>query len=289
MALGIAASQACGVRRNFGTMTKPFHAGNAARGGVLAAELASEGFTSDLTAFEGEVGWANVFASRSMPSSDEWLARLGKPWELSTPGIVLKRYPACGCTHCALDALIAIKKEHGIEAAEIDSITCDASPLAKKVLLYSRPKTGLEGKFSMEFSLAVAAVEGQAGLRQYDDKWVSDPRVLALLPRIAFRTRADLEPAVSADAVPAEVTVCARGHVFTRKVLIPSGDPRNPMTQPQRREKFMDCTDGIVDDVEAARIFAVLEDLERVKSIASLFPVVQAKSNGVSTVGALGA
>lgn len=275
MALGIAASESNGVRRNFGTMTKPFHAGNAARGAVMAAELAREGFTSDLRAIEGEVGWARVLRAGSMPSGIEWLARLGKPWELSAPGIVLKRYPACACTHCALDALLAIMKEGGLSHTEIDKIQCDASPLAKKVLLYSRPVTGLEGKFSMEFSLAVASVEGRAGLAQYEDHWTSDARVQALLPKISFDSRDDLAPEVSADAVPAEVTVHARGQVFRRKVLVPSGDPRNPMTQSERCEKFLGCTTGILADAAAAALFGELEQLEQVAQARSLLGILR--------------
>ena len=270
MALGIAASEASGVRRNFGTMTKPFHAGNAARGGVLAAELAREGFTSDLTAFEGEFGWAVTLNARTAPVAQELRAKLGRPWELIEPGIVLKRYPACGGTHCGLDAMIAIKKEHGLAVEEIEQIVCEASPFAKKVLLYPRPKTGLEGKFSMEFSLAVAAIEGEAGLRQYEDAWVSDPRVQELLPKISFSSRADLEPDVSADAVPAEVTVHARGRTFTRKVLVPSGDPRNPMTNEERREKFLGCVRDILPDGAGTRFFDDLERLDTCTDLAGL-------------------
>ena len=270
MALGTAASEACGVRRNFGTMTKPFHAGNAARGGVLAAELAREGFTSDLTAFEGEFGWAKTLNARSVPSAEDLRAQLGASWELDEPGIVFKRYPACGATHCALDAIIAIKKENKLDFSEMEKIICDASPFAKTVLLYPRPKTALEGKFSMEFSLAVAAVEGQAGLRQYDDKWVKDPRVSALLERIVFQSRADLEPDISADAVPAEVTVHARGKVFSRKVLVPSGDPRNPMTTDERREKFIGCLAGIYSNKDARLMFDNFERLEEFQTLTGL-------------------
>lgn len=278
MALGLAASQASGVRRNFGTMTKPFHAGNAARAGVLSAELAREGFTSDLRAFEGEVGWAHVLQARSMPAPQEWTASLGQPWELSAPGIVLKRYPACGCTHCALDALLAICKEHRIKAEEIERIDCDASPLAKKVLLYARPVTGLEGKFSMEFSLAVAAVEGQAGPRQYEDRWTQDARVQALLPKIHFRSRADLAPDLSADAVPAEVTVHARGHSYSRKVLVPSGDPRNPMTQLERREKFLGCSQSLMAEAAALALFDAFEDLEYCADLGALLAPLRAEA-----------
>ena len=274
MALGIAASEACGVRRNFGTMTKPFHAGNAARSAVLAAELALEGFTSDLTAFEGDFGWAKTLNARSMPSAEELGAQLSASWELDTPGIVLKRYPACGATHCALDALIAIKKENQLDFSEMEKLICDASPFAKTVLLYSRPRTALEGKFSMEFSLAVAAIEGQAGLLQYEDHWATDPRVLALLDRIVFQSRADLEPDMSADAVPAEVSVHARGQVFRRKVLLPSGDPRNPMTTDERREKFLGCLAGAYSVKTAQQLFGNFERLEEFATLGeSLQPL----------------
>ncbi len=276
MALGIAASEACGVRRNFGTMTKPFHAGNAARGGVLAAELAREGFTSDLTAFEGDFGWAKTLNARSVPLAEELQTQLAASWELDEPGIVFKRYPACGATHCALDAIIAIKTENQLEASEMEQIICDASPFAKTVLLYPRPRTALEGKFSMEFSLAVAAVEGQAGLLQYQDHWVSDPRVLAVLERLVFQSRADLEPDVSADAVPAEVTVHARGQVFRRKVLVPSGDPRNPMTTRERREKFNGCLAGTYPPEAARQLFDNFERLEGFASVGNALQPLKA-------------
>ncbi|MES3000776.1 MAG: MmgE/PrpD family protein [Pseudomonadota bacterium] len=275
MALGVAASESNGIRRNFGTMTKPFHAGNAARGAVLAAELAREGFTSDLRAIEGEVGWAKVLLARSMPPAAKWLATLGQPWEVGAPGIVLKRYPACAATHCALDALLSIVKEHGITHTEIERIRCEASPLSKKVLLYSRPATGLEGKFSMEFSLAVAAVEGKAGLAQYADCWTSDARVQALLPRISFAARDDLAPGESADGVPAEMTVHARGTSFTRKVLVPSGDPRNPMTPAERREKFLGCAVGILPADTTAALFDELERLEQAPHARTLLALLR--------------
>jgi len=270
MALGIAASQASGVRRNFGTMTKPFHAGNAARAGVLAAEMAREGFTADLTAFEGEFGWARTLNGRSVPVAQDLLAQLGKPWDLIEPGIVLKRYPACGGTHCALDAILALREEHALRYEEIVRIECHASPLAKKVLLYPRPTTGLEGKFSMEFSLAVAAIEGAAGLRHYQDAWTRDARVQDLLPRISFESRADLQPDVSADAVPAEVTVHARGRTFTQTVRVPSGDARNPMTDAQRREKFMGCMSASMPSGQGQALFDALDRLEQMDALGTL-------------------
>ena len=280
MALGVAASEACGVRQNFGSMTKPFHAGDAARGAVLAVELARAGMTSSVQAFEGEFGWLDTLNARTSPTADELQAVLGQPWELVEPGIVLKRYPACGCTHCALDAMIALKNEYGFSADEIESIDCAAHPLAKKVLLHPRPRTGLEGKFSMEYCLAVAAIDGRAGRRHFELPWVADPRVAALLPRITFQTSNDLAATASADAVPAEVTVRVGGRTLRRKVTVPSGDPRNPMTPAERREKFLDCTDGIVAADRAGRLWADLERLDSVPELTSLMAALRESCAG---------
>jgi 2-methylcitrate dehydratase PrpD len=122
----------------------------------------------------------------------------------------------------------------------------------------------------MEFSIAVAAEVGQAGLAQYDDKWVKDPRIAALLERIVVQSRADLEPDASADAVPAEVHVHARGKVFSRKVLVPSGDPRNPMTTEQRREKFIGCLAGLHTPAQSAAMFEDFERLDQFESLEDL-------------------
>lgn len=270
MAIGIAASQAGGVRRNFGTMTKPLHAGNAARAGVFAAELAEAGFTASALALEGEYGWARNMNARSIPQADALRTTLGQPWELSEPGIVLKRYPSCGGTHCALDALITIINRHSLCYEEIERIDCDASPLAHKVLLYPRPTTGLEGKFSMEYCLAVAAIHGDASLRHFEDESTRDPRISDLLPRISFNPRADLEPDTSADAVPAEVTVLARGQRYSEKVLIPSGDTRNPMTSADRRRKFLGCTKGIMEAGRATALFDALEALDTAANLEEM-------------------
>ena len=274
MALGIAASESSGVRRNMGTMTKPFHAGDAARGGVLAAELAAAGFTSSTMALEGEAGWGHVLQARSMPDPAQVSLQLARPWELSVPGIVLKRYPSCGCTHCALDALISILHEEDINSDDIERIDCDASPLAAEVLKYHQPTTGLEGKFSMEFCMAVAAVTGQAGLQQFRDDVIHDPRVLAMMKRVRFQGRSDLEPPVSADAVPSEVTVHARGMRFSKRVLVPAGDPRAPLTSAQRLEKFMSCARSIVTMPVALEIFNHIERLDTLGNVADMLTAI---------------
>lgn len=271
MALGIGASEAGGVRRNFGSMTKPFHAGNAARAGVLAAQLAAGGFTADVRSLEGPFGFFDTLNGRETPEASALSVSLGRPYDVEEPGIVLKRYPACGCTHCALDALLELRQAHGFGAAEVVAVECAIHPLALKVLQHSRPRTGLEGKFSMEFCLAVALIEGHPRLQHFTDGWTRAPRVRELLPKLAMRPRPDLAETPSADAVPAEVTVrLADGRCVSRRVSVPRGDPRKPMSAEERRAKFDECAALGRLGSAAAEVWSRLEALETLDSVAAL-------------------
>jgi 2-methylcitrate dehydratase PrpD len=250
-ALGIAASGSAGLRRNFGSMTKPLHAGRAAETGVLAARLAAGGYTANDEALEGRFGFFETFGGRALPRPDALAESLGAPWEAVDPGIVLKRYPSCGATHCALDALLALRARHGFGHDAIAEIVCGAERLATRVLQFPRPGTGLEGKFSMHFCLAVAAVDGPPGLRHFTPAWVSDARVRALLPSITLSDREDLGSGVN-DAVPACVEVVLRdGTRLCETVTVPAGDPRKPMSDDDRRRKFLECAAAALDPAAA--------------------------------------
>lgn len=283
MALGIAASEATGLRRNFGSMTKPFHAGNAARAGVMAAELAQRGFTADPAALEGRFGWFDAFNARAKPTDAELAAQLGQPWDVEEPGIALKLYPACGATHCAIDAMLELKRETRFDAKDVASIQCDSHPLAAKVLLHARPRTGLEGKFSMQFCLAVAAVDGQPGLRHFTERWTADPRVTRLVERVTFEPRANLAQSPSVDAIPSEVTIALNdGRRFNRLVTVSSGDPRKPMSTEARAIKFRDCAAYVMAPKAAAMAWDALEALENAPDTAILTARLKGKPRGTA-------
>lgn len=268
-AIAIAASQAAGVRENFGTMVKPLHAGRAAEAAVLGVALARAGFTGSLRALDGRFGYFRVLADAEPPDATALASTLGAPWEVSEPGIVLKRYPSCGATHCALDALLDLKGELTFEPADIDRIICGAEPLALKVLQYPMPETGLEGKFSMQFCLALAAIEGPPRLAHFDREWVTSPAVRDLITRIDVADRPDLAGERN-DAVPATVEVILRdGRRAERTVLFPRGDPRNPMTQGDRRAKFLDCA-AVLAPAVCQQAFDALETLETAGDVGQL-------------------
>jgi 2-methylcitrate dehydratase PrpD len=179
-ALGIAATQSSGLREMFGTMVKPFHPGNAARNGLLAAFLAHRDFTSAERSIEGRRGFANVLAAeRNLAEITE---RLGETWE-----IALNTYKpfACGIVeHPAIDGCIELRNEHNLKAGDIESISLRVHPLVLELTGKKAPQAGLEGKFSVYHSCAVAIIFGAAGEGQYSDEAVRDPGVIALRDRV---------------------------------------------------------------------------------------------------------
>src|SRR5438876_2843274 len=165
-ALSIAASEASGLKENFGTMVKPLHAGLAARNGVLAALLAQAGLTASVSAIEGRQGFLAAMDSESS-ALRPFIADLGGRWDILDTGITVKLYPSCAATHPALDALLDLKCRDGFDAADVDRIDIGVDAITPTVLLHEHPSTGLEGKFSMPFCAAAAVVDGHVGLATF--------------------------------------------------------------------------------------------------------------------------
>ncbi len=227
-ALGIAASLASGVRQNFGTMTKPLHAGWAAHNGVIAATLAGRGFTADSAALEGESGLLSA-ASGDARLNSRALSRLGDPWEIVSPGIGVKLYPCCYATHRAIDAALEIVASDGPHHSNIESVEVTVSRGTLMPLQKPLPATGLEGKFSMEYCIAAALADGRVGLATFTDDAVRRPDLRKLMKRVVVREER------RAGAFPiggrALVSVDTSGKVnHARVVETPKGDPQNPLS-----------------------------------------------------------
>ena len=227
--LGIAGTQAAGVREVFGSMTKPFHPGRSAQSGVLASLLAQRGFTSTTEILEGRRGFAAVM------SEDSHLERvndgLGESWELMMNG--LKPY-ACGVVnHPLIDAMVALKNEVGIIPEEVQSVAARVHPLVLELVDRPNPRVGLEGKFSYQHSMAVGLVDGAAFPAQYSDARVADPVIAGLRDKI----QATIDESMAEDA--SEVTITLRnGQEHTQRIEHATGAPENPMTDDQLNEKF---------------------------------------------------
>ena len=160
-ALGIAASSACGLKENIGSMVKPLHAGMAARNGVMAARLAQRGFTASPHAIDGPQGYLAAMDSEQRVARFA-VADLGVRWEILETGVTVKLYPSCAATHPPLDALIDMKRREGSPPTQVQAIDVEVDSMTPRLLIHPNPATGLEAKFSMPFCAAAAVVFGRA-------------------------------------------------------------------------------------------------------------------------------
>src|SRR5664279_278045 len=198
-ALGIAATQAAGLREMFGSMCKPLHPGMAAKNGLYAALLAQQDFTSTTVGIEGKRGFANVLATeRNFEAITE---HLGETWELSEN--TYKPF-ACGIViHPVIDGCIQLRNEYQLKAEDVERIDVAVHPLVLELTGKTRPAVGLEGKFSVFHCAAVAVIDGAVGEAQFSDERVVDPQVTALRDRV----RAVVDPATREDAADVRITL----------------------------------------------------------------------------------
>jgi 2-methylcitrate dehydratase PrpD len=241
-ALGIAASQPVGLKVQFGSMTKSFHPGRAAQNGLTAALMAQQNFTSDNAALEGKDGWAQT-VSRQV-RWEEVTGGLGSRWEAA-----LNTYKpfACGIvTHPAIDAAIQLHDQDGMNADQIAAIELRANPLVLSLTGKTAPATGLEGKFSIYHCIAVGLMFGAAGEKQFQDKIVQDPAVIALRKLVSVKT----DPAVST----AQCDLIVRlkdGRVLSRHIETAIGSLEKPMSDTALEAKFLDLSETILPRAQA--------------------------------------
>ena len=265
--LGLAASMASGLRENFGTMTKPLHAGRAAENGVTAAELASRGFTSAINIIEARRGLFNAMAGGG--DASKIAGRLGRPYFMIDPGISIKPYPSGSLSHPAQDVILDLVKKNDLRAEHIDSVIVGTNSNVPNALIYSVAKTALEGKFSIPFCMAIAIVERKAGIAQFTDRKVRDPRVIEMMKRVTLVVDPELE-ALGYDQVRSRVTVKLKdGRTLEGRADVARGHPEKPMSWDELAEKFRDCC-RLVPGIETEAAIGFVAELDKQKAIAPL-------------------
>src|SRR5690349_12656005 len=260
-ALGIAATQSSGLREMFGTMCKPFHPGNAARNGLLAALLAQQNFTSSNQGIEAKRGFANVLSTSFKP--EEITRGIGETWE-----IALNTYKpfACGIViHPVIDACIQLRNEHGLKAEDIEAIEAKVHPLVLELTGKKTPQVGLEGKFSVYHSAAAAVIYGAAGEAEYGDDVVRDSRVIALRDR----TSASVDKAMHEDQT--RVTMRLRnGKTVEKFVEHAIGSLDRPMSDGDLEAKFRGLVKGILIDSECDHLIRLAWDIGKLDDAAEV-------------------
>jgi 2-methylcitrate dehydratase PrpD len=265
-AFGIAGSLASGLRAHRGTMAKALNAGHAAENGVVAATLAQAGFTASSNIFDDPMGY---FSAACYGMVDRKLIKLGPPYFLVHPGVAIKFYPCAGVLHPALDSIINLAKKHDLQPDKVRSIRVSLGPDAALPLVYNQPKNGLEGKFSLPFSAAVALMYRRAGLGEYTDRNIKHPEITALMKRV-FLVREPRLRSAGDLGCHAEVEIeLDNRRTYREQAMVAKGHPKKPLTRQELEEKFHQCAGDSIP-LRAARKF--IEDLWYIERIDTLAP-----------------
>jgi 2-methylcitrate dehydratase PrpD len=274
-ALAIAASLASGIKANFGTMTKPLHVGHTARNALFATLLAQGGFTANNAAMEHQQGFLMVFNGAGNFDAEAMLRDWGNPYDVVRPGPAFKQYPCCGSTHPALDALLALRGEHAMPADNIVRIDSWTHPRRLAHTDRPDPKSGLDAKFSVQYCLARATLQGQIRLEDFEGDAHDDPTVRALMTRIHAAPHPDAGTA-SEEALGAEIRVTFdSGEIIAKKVGAALGrGPDNPMPAGVLAAKFVNCASRALPAASVTRLQQMLETLEAAPSLKAVTAVI---------------
>ena len=240
-ALGIAAAQAGGLRNNFGSMTKPYHAGHAAENGVVAADLAAMGWTASQEILEARHGWFHAAGGGFDPAAI--VNRLGKPWTFADPGISIKPFPSGSLTHPAMGEMMRLILQHDIKPASVEKVDMGGNSGMMAALLHHRPMDALQGKFSMEFCMAILLVERKAGLNEFLDAVVQRPDVQEMIRRVNFYVDPEAERAGLNKMTSLLRIHLKDGTVISGRADFAKGHPANPMSYEEEAEKFRGCAE----------------------------------------------
>ncbi|HEY6098328.1 MAG TPA: MmgE/PrpD family protein, partial [Anaeromyxobacter sp.] len=252
-ALSLGATQAAGLRENFGTMTKPFHAGRAAESGVVAAELAALGFTASPNGLEADRGFFR--AAGGGYTAEMIHGKLGRPWTFQFPGVSIKPHPSGSLTHPGMAVMMDLVRSHDLKPERVRRVTVGTNHNMPNALIHHRPRNELQAKFSMEFCMAILLLARKAGLEEFTDAVVNRADVQALIERVSFGVHPEAE-AAGFDKMTTLVEVeLDDGTVVKGKADFGKGSPANPMTDEELTEKFRQCAAwGGLGGERAARV-----------------------------------
>src|SRR5262245_26509399 len=271
--LGISTSLASGITANFGTMTKPLHAGNAARNGVAAALLGKQGFTASASAFEAPSGYFNTFG-RGLDASLEPFKDLGQRYDLVSARFDIKAYPCGGLFHTSIEAALELRERIIGRLSDIKAIHCYVTRNAGQRAGTQYPTTVEAAKFSAAYLIPYALIHGAPRIAAFTEKALADERVRALGSTVTASVDPDLGPGT--DGSPARIRITlADGQVLEQRKDFSTGSTRNPMTQAQIEEKFADCAAQAVNQENARKILAILNALPAGESLTALWPLLK--------------
>ena len=269
-ALGISGSQAAGSMEYLtdGVYTKRFHPGWASHSGMIAALLAREGLTGPKTIIEGKFGFLNGYSDH--PKPDELLKAWGTPYKVMKTGI--KPYACCRYKQGPIDCVLSIVKQHGLSPGDIKKVHAGvlsagfplvAEPIEKKQC----PETIVDAQFSMPFGAAVAILRGNASLGEYSLENINASDIRNLMKRVECYQDSTLDERFP-EKWPATARIETRdGRILHHQIEYPKGDPENPLTWDELRNKFRDMVSTTLGENQMGTIIQYVNGLDQLPDV----------------------
>jgi 2-methylcitrate dehydratase PrpD len=279
MALANAASAMGGVLKNRGSDTKSFTAGNAAMHGVMAAELAAQGFTGNLDILDGDDGVIRLMGL-DVGDPEKVMFGLGE-WDMAARSSTLRLHASCGAGHWSQDALQRIVRRNPVDHGQIESIVAYLPAFLMDMMPYHSPRTGLEGKYSLEYDLAAIALDGRAGMKQYTDEAVQRPEAQELMKRISY---VGVQPENGQIALESRVVLrLTNGDEYEETVNQSHGTPGDPLSRAEVLAKFHECAEDALSESQRDRVVELCERLDSLDTLGDITDVIGSKQMRPST------
>jgi len=263
-ALGTAGTQASGLKAVFGTSCKPFHAGKAGFDGLLAALLAQRGFTSIENILEGEKCFWEVFSTKPRPRAA--IKDLGKKWYIL--GNKYKFHASCYGTHAPIEVILALKRDYDLEPEIINKIEIQVAPETLEIAGKPSPSTGLEGKFSIPYTVANAFLRGDTGIPAFTDEKVNDPEIRALMDKIEMISNQNTPPFMS------DMTIYTDGDKYQKKInilqqIMDIGGKKRELVK-----KFQSIAPSVLEESKIEVLIERIENLDQEQNMAELIELL---------------
>jgi len=272
-ALSIATSQAAGYNSQFGTMTKPLHAGFAAHTGVLAAQFAAMDISASTTTLDGKWSFLSLLSTKEAQDFDNALEKLGRILAIDEYGLTIKPYPCCSSIHRAIDGLLELRKTYNLSAADVDTITVTIPATYVDILPFVFPKNDAEARFSMTYCVAVALFSGDLQPVNFTIEAIKRPEIQKLIPLITMKKHADNTQNQDIQ-MPDIVTIeLKNGRILEQTVDQPVGSIDRPISRTALLNKFTRCAQDILDQEQCSEVkrlllnFGTLEGLNELMTL----------------------
>jgi 2-methylcitrate dehydratase PrpD len=248
-------------------MVKPFHAGNAARNGVEAALLAEKGFTADAAIFEAPRGFCDTFFGKGTCDYEKMISNIGKPYFLESPGLGLKMHPCSAPQFLAADAALRLKHEHQIRFEDVAKIEVRIPPERYQRHYHADVKTGLRGKFAINYVVALCILDGKLEIATFTDEKANQPRVQEALSKV----KVIVDESIPEPGPYCPVTVeLKNGTAFNYMAKIAKGAPQNPLTEKEVLEKFRGNARTVISERQTEELIGAVQHLDAVGNLKTL-------------------